>query len=191
LKLAPARRVWQLGINQAENPIEHRISAQINGTARPAPQRVFESDFFAVNEHLREIRAGFLRQLGSATAVMLLATLSPWALTDKSPLSLVRAVTTIRHLLFAVGIFWLGRLSCSMGRIKILNATWSTQHAAMDVTEKVRKEVEDNGKRDIPASNEFLGGDAHVGCLKTLSVDYTKFGLPRNKTAKENTRLLL
>jgi hypothetical protein len=146
-----------------------------------------------VNEHLKEIRSGFLRQIGGVLLLWLLAIAIPQEWTARHLLASEYTVRTIRYSLIVVGVFWVGRLSCSIKikRIKILNATWTTQHAAKDVTEIVRKEVEENGKRDIVASNEFLGGDPHYGCLKNLSVEYTKFGLRRHKTVPENTHLIL
>jgi hypothetical protein len=62
------------------------------------------------------------------------------------------------------------------------------------VTETVRKEVEEKGRRDIPTTNEFLLGpdkDIDKWTPKTLSVEYTKLGKRRQKTADEFDRLYL
>jgi hypothetical protein len=69
--------------NQAENPIKHRIFAQTAVTARAAPHRVFESGriFYPVNEHLKEIRSGFLRKVGGVLLSGLLAIFVPGGVT--------------------------------------------------------------------------------------------------------------
>lgn len=147
-----------------------------------------------MNENLKEIQSGFLRGVGGALLALLLSILSPWILPAIGLSPSGTSSVYIRLVLAGAGIFWLGRLSCSFGRIRIHKAVWATAKASKDVTETVRKEIEEKGRRDIPATNEFLLGpdkDIDHGTPKTLSVEYTKFGKVRQKSEREFGRLEL
>lgn len=147
-----------------------------------------------MNEHLKEIRSGLLRHIGTVIAGGILSIVFLGTLPALGLVSPGSTTTTIRLALAALCIFWLGRISCSFGRIKIHKAVWATAKASKDVTETVRKAVEEQGRRDIPATNEFLLGpdkDIDYGTPKTLSVVYTKFVKTRQKSAAEFGRLEL
>lgn len=76
-------------------------------------------------------------------------------------------------------------------RIKIHAASYDSHNIPKDVTELVRKKVEQHGLRTIPATNDFLGGDPEFGQPKTLTVDYSVWGRRKRKTAAETELLSL
>jgi ABC-type antimicrobial peptide transport system permease subunit len=75
-----------------------------------------------MNEHLKEIRSGFLRRVGAAILLGLSSILPIGTLTGINLSAFPQTIVSIRLLLAALGIFWLGRLSCSFGTIKIHKA---------------------------------------------------------------------
>jgi hypothetical protein len=76
-------------------------------------------------------------------------------------------------------------------RIKIHSASYDSKNKRADVTELVRKRVEQHGLRRIPAANDFLGGDPDPGTGKILMVAYSIYGRKKEKTAAETEFLNL
>jgi hypothetical protein len=79
----------------------------------------------------------------------------------------------------------------SLRRITIHSASYNSPDVENDITEVLRGRVEGEGFRRIPVTNEFLGGDPHVGIGKTLTVDYSVWGRRRTRTIGEGGNLVL
>ena len=70
-------------------------------------------------------------------------------------------------------------------RITIHAATYDSPTVHKDITEFLRKKIEQNGIRGIQVDNELLGGDPEKGQPKILTVDYSVWGQRRKKQKRE------
>ncbi|MGD0615190.1 MAG: hypothetical protein ABSA69_07090 [Verrucomicrobiota bacterium] len=145
---------------------------------------------------MREFYESFQKELGTGVARLLLLVLTAILLTGAKFLPVDRTATRLILLCLSgcALLLLLVSLSFLIWRVRIYKAVYATCNVAKDVTEVVRKKVEEQGVRNIPVTNEFLLGpdkDIQFGMPKTLTVEYVKFGRKRTKKAQEFDRLQL
>lgn len=104
------------------------------------------------------------------------------------PISVRRVILTALVLWSFISLIY---IFISLRRITIHSASYNSPNVENDVTQVLRGRVEGEGFRRIPVTNEFLGGDPHVGVGKTLTVDYSVWGRRRTRMIGEGGHLVL
>jgi hypothetical protein len=160
-----------------------------------------------MNEHLKEIRAGYLRKVGAGLATMTVAVLPRdwlWAL----GLSWSDAtVWTIRVIVFAIGVGLLAfqawtycrrirsriaeleqEVSYLRSGLLIHSASYRAGDSTADVTLYLRREIA-QGRRRIPVGDNLLdGGKDPCPCIeKDLIIEFSRMGEKQPKKIHQTT----